>query len=114
MTFGRKFWRGASAVFSIANIGGAAFAGAQGEGMHAAVHVSLAFVSGVLVWLLAPRSSNREAIPNAVGGDERLEYLQQSVDALALEVERIGETQRFNAKLQAEKAAEKVEKPKTE
>ena len=35
-------------------------------------------------------------------GNPRLEQLQQSVDAIALEVERIGEAQRFNAKLQAE------------
>jgi len=34
-----------------------------------------------------------------------MEYLQQSVDAIALEVERIGEKQRFNEKLRAERDA---------
>jgi hypothetical protein len=33
--------------------------------------------------------------------DDRLEHLQQSVDAIAVEVERIAEAQRFSAKLAA-------------
>ena len=36
--------------------------------------------------------------------DERLEHLQQSVDAIAIEVERIAEAQRFSAKLLSERA----------
>ena len=35
--------------------------------------------------------------------EERLEHLQQSVDAIAVEVERIAEAQRFSAKLLAER-----------
>ncbi len=38
--------------------------------------------------------------------DQRLEQLQQSVDAIAIEVERIAEAQRFSAKLLAERAPE--------
>ena len=108
MKLSRRFWRGASAVFGIANLGGAAWAGAQLEPMHAAVHVSLAFVAGVLVWLLAPASPKNDA-PRGIGADEAVQYLQQSVDALALEVERIGETQRYQAKLDAEKARTRSE-----
>jgi hypothetical protein len=33
--------------------------------------------------------------------DDRLDHLQQSVDAIAIEVERIAEAQRFSAKLSA-------------
>ena len=36
--------------------------------------------------------------------DDRLDHLQQSVDAVAIEVERIGEAQRFSTKLHAERA----------
>ena len=43
-------------------------------------------------------------LPPPVQQDERLEHLQQSVDAIAVEVERIAEAQRFSAKLLAEKA----------
>jgi hypothetical protein len=32
-----------------------------------------------------------------------VDYLQQSVDAMALELERIGEAQRFSEKLRSEK-----------
>jgi hypothetical protein len=35
--------------------------------------------------------------------DARLEQLQQSIDAIAVEVERIAEAQRFSAKLLAER-----------
>ena len=35
--------------------------------------------------------------------DDRFEHLQQSVDAIAVEVERIAEAQRFTAKLLAER-----------
>lgn len=56
-----------------------------------------------LVWRLAMRAERQEpkSLPLT---DERLEQLQQSVDAVAIEVERIGEAQRFNAKLEAERA----------
>jgi hypothetical protein len=40
----------------------------------------------------------------AQADDPRIEYLQQSVDAIAVEVERIGEAQRYQERLQAEKA----------
>ena len=39
----------------------------------------------------------------------QLEQLQQSVDAIALEVERIAEAQRFSAKLLAERVSERAE-----
>lgn len=38
--------------------------------------------------------------------DHRLEQLQQSVDAIAIEVERIAEAQRFTAKLLADRGDE--------
>jgi hypothetical protein len=39
--------------------------------------------------------------PRIPESDDRLEHLQQSVDAIAVEVERIAEAQRFSAKLLA-------------
>ena len=42
--------------------------------------------------------------------DDRLERLQQSVDAIAIEVERIAEAQRFSAKLLADRG-EKLSLP---
>jgi hypothetical protein len=40
----------------------------------------------------------------------QLAQLQQSVDAIALEVERIAEAQRFSAKLLAERVGERAER----
>jgi cytochrome b len=98
------FWRVAAAIFAIVNFGGAVFAAATGEWMHGAVHVGLLLV-GYFVWQLSwgrrqdlPVAQETLAAPTA----ESLEYLQQSVDAVALEVERIGEAQRFSEKLRAE------------
>jgi hypothetical protein len=41
-------------------------------------------------------------------GDSRLEQIQQSLDSIAIEVERITEAQRFTAKLMAERADERL------
>ncbi|PYO47111.1 MAG: hypothetical protein DMD72_10850 [Gemmatimonadetes bacterium] len=59
----------------------------------------------ILVWLirdLKQKAPTRE-LPNALY-EQRLDQLQQSVDAIAVEVERIAEAQRFSAKLLAERA----------
>lgn len=55
-----------------------------------------------VVTLRAVQRSRPHELPNAGQSDERLEQLQQSVDAIALEVERIAEAQRFSAKLLAQ------------
>jgi len=58
----------------------------------------------ILVWLirdLKPKTPTRE-LPNPLY-EQRLDQLQQSVDAIAVEVERIAEAQRFSAKLLAER-----------
>ncbi len=100
MTGSFKLWRAVAAVFVFINVAGAGYAIAMGETMHAAVHVGL-LVLGYLGWQFGPWK-RRETVPPAQLPDPRVEYLQQSVDAMALEVERIGEAQRFNEKLRAE------------
>jgi hypothetical protein len=44
--------------------------------------------------------------PGVVVGEERMARLEQAVEAIALEVERISEGQRFTTKLLTERAAE--------
>lgn len=104
MTRRSKLWRAGAALFILINVGGAAYGAANGEQLHTAVHVGLLILGlgAYLVWRLAPR---RQDLPRAQQADERLEYLQQSVDVIALEVERIGEAQRFGDKLRAERDA---------
>ena len=95
-----RLWRAGLAVFTLINVGGAAYALWMGEGPHAAVHVVL-LGAAYVVWQRAPWGRRQEVTREQLS-DDRLQYLQQSVDAIALEVERIGEAQRFNDKLMAE------------
>jgi len=104
MTRRSRIWRVIAALFSVANLAFAVYAAALGEGMHAAVHLVLMLLGAYVVRRLTPRVPRRQELPRAHPADARLEYLQQSVDAIALEVERIGEAQRYSAKVQAERA----------
>ncbi len=103
MTRRSKLWRVAAVLFVLINAGGAVEAAMMGQTMHAAGHVALLVlgVGAYLAWQLASRA-RRHNPPHAQLGSERLDYLQQSVDAIALEVERIGEAQRFSDKLRAD------------
>lgn len=69
---------------------------------------SLAGITVLMVRAMNPsRPSSTPAVTDA--HSEQLAQLQQSVDAIALEVERIAEAQRFSAKLLAERSTERAE-----
>jgi hypothetical protein len=110
MTQPSKLWRVAAALFVIINVAGAVYALRMGEGGHATAHVAL-LVVGFIGWQFAPWKRRQTPAPEQLP-DARLDYLQQSVDAVALEVERLGEAQRFADKLRAEQGqAPPVKKP---
>lgn len=98
-------WRVAAALFTVINLAGVGYAVAVGEAPHASLHVVLSLLGAYALWRMAPIAEWRGA-PADLPADDRLDHLQQSVDAVAIEVERIGEAQRFSTKLQAERAAE--------
>jgi hypothetical protein len=114
MSLRSTLWRAAAALFVVFNVGGAGFAIAMGEPMHAFVHAVLMTLGlgAYLTWRVARPAPATAATAAPQLPDQRLDYLQQSVDAMALEIERIGEAQRFNEKLRAEKG--EVPKPKKE
>ena len=60
--------------------------------------ITVALVRGV------QKKSLPRGTPNALAFEARFDQLQQSVDAIAVEVERIAEAQRFSAKLLAERS----------
>ena len=60
--------------------------------------ITVAFVRGV------QKKPVQRDMPNVLAFQERFDQLQQSVDAIAVEVERIAEAQRFSAKLLAERS----------
>ncbi len=66
-----------------------------------------------LVLALTVRLLRRKTTPRVQGGidTERFARLEQAVESVAIEVERIGESQRFQAKLMAEKQADHVARP---
>lgn len=96
-------WRSVAALFTAGNLAGAGYAIALTEGLHAGAHVAFALVGAYAFWRLMPSAEWRGASPD-LPVDDRLDHLQQSVDAVAIEVERIGEAQRFSTKLQTERA----------
>lgn len=104
MSRGSRIWALIAGVFTVVNVGAAGFALALGEPRHAISHVGLMLI-GYVVWRLAwrPRGLDLSAAENT---EKRLELLQQSVDAIAVEVERISEAQRFSARLEAERIRE--------
>ena len=61
-------------------------------------------VAGYIGWRIARRGVPQEDhLPRAQVAEQRIEYLQQSIDAMALELERVGEAQRFSDKLRVER-----------
>ena len=109
----RNWWRIAGVTFAVVNAGGAAFAFARGEMMHGSVHLALLLATFGVWQVVSPRTPQGEqaSVPKL---DSEIANLQHSVDAIALEVERIGEGQRFINKLQQEQAAkEPVDRKET-
>ena len=62
----------------------------------------LALASARLIW----RRSSRAAATTSLEGSAQLSRLEHAVESIAIEVERIGEAQRFSAKLLAGREAE--------
>ena len=49
------------------------------------------------------KQTDNHHLPPSADVSQRLDQLQQSVDAIAIEVERLAEAQRFTARLEAER-----------
>lgn len=64
----------------------------------------VASLCAITVWLVRGVQAKPKHIKASDAQNLQLEQLQQSVDAIAVEVERIAEAQRFSAKLLAERA----------
>lgn len=101
-------WMVVAVLFTVGNVASAVYAAFLSEQLHTAAHVALAFLGVYWVrWLNRGQPERGES--NATLEASRIEALEQSIDAVALEVERLGEAQRFAEKLQA--AREGVRQP---
>lgn len=107
MSRGSRVWLALAVVFVVVNVLGVGYAVALHEVPHACIHAGLALLGAVPVWRLTARGSSRRAMsaaeaPTSVPRDDlsgRLARLEQSVDSVAIEVERIGEGQRYVTRL---------------
>jgi hypothetical protein len=73
--------------------------------------LSLAGLTGIGVFIHSYLQRAKRLVTKQVsagGDDDRMRRLEQAVDAIAVEVERISEGQRFLTKLQTAKPAERV------
>ena len=102
MTRRSKVWLVAAVLFTLVNVAGGVYAAVQGELLHTGVHAALVLLGAYFVRRLIPRRSAR-SLPSEL--TDRLTLLEQSVDAVAIEVERIGEGQWFMTRLFTENGA---------
>jgi hypothetical protein len=92
-------------LFTLVNVGGGVYAGLMGEVRHAGLHVVLAALGVYLIGITAARRRSGQAHRLSAAGaappelSSRLTHLEQSLDAIAVEVERVGEGQRFMTRL---------------
>ena len=106
----RIIWTAVAAVFTAVNFAGAVFAAVAREPNHAGVHVLLGIIGLFLTWRLSPWRIADRTFPPGYAPDaelpadqvDRLSQIERSVDAVAIEVERIGEGQRFMTKVLTE------------
>jgi hypothetical protein len=101
MWFKHRAWIPIAWLLSLGNVVSIWFAALPGEPWHATIHGALAVALGVG----AERLRARRRAPSGGDirvGDERMQRLETAIDAIAVELERIGEGQRFVTKLLAE------------
>lgn len=100
---------GLAIPFTLGNIAGGIYAGAMGEMNHAGLHAMLTVVGAFIIWVIASKgrasAASRDLAAAGVPRElsSRLRSLEQSLDAMAVEVERIGEGQRFMTRLFTER-----------
>lgn len=112
MWFKHRAWIVVAWLLSVVNLGSVWFAARPGEAWHATIHALLAVLFGLGAMRLKVRQqalAHSQAEPAL--GDDRMKRLEQAVDSIAVELERVGEGQRFVTKLMAERVRQPREEP---
>lgn len=109
-----RLWLAAAVIFTIVNLAGAGYAAAMGDALHLATHVVL-LLPGLYFVRRFARSGARSVGSERVGSggespqlDDRLSRLEQAVDAVGIEVERMGDGQRLMTQMVAEASPSKT------
>lgn len=106
MWFKHRAWIPIAWLLSLGNLVAVWFAAQPAEPWHASAHALAALLFGVGAQRLMARQRalSRGAAP--VIGDDRMTRLEQAIDSIAVEMERVGEGQRFVTKLMGERSRE--------
>ena len=106
MKFPPRIWEPIAWILSAVNFGAGWFAAQPGEPWHATAHGGLAVLFGVWAARLHMRrgAALSGADPPMVHRLDALERIERTVEATAIEVERIAEANRFMSKLLADRA----------
>jgi len=112
MWFKHRAWIPVAWLVSVANLVSVWFAAQPAEPWHATIHALLAVLFGVGAQRLMGRRASLLHAQLAVG-DDREKRLEQAIDAIAVELERVGEGQRFVTKLLAERGLEVDRSPRS-
>jgi hypothetical protein len=100
MALRSRWWRIGALVFGVGNVAGMIYHIGIGE-MGAAIGHAGAVAGTMALWLTVfSRGGEPEPVlAESPQLDAHLDNLQRSVDAIAIEVERVGEAQRFAQKI---------------
>jgi hypothetical protein len=109
MTLRSTVWTVVGVLFVAANVGAGVMVAGGMEAMHAASHFALALIGAGLVWRFSPyarrfRQPDGSATAQLREINDHMMRLEQASDAIAIEVERIGEGQRFMTRVLTGKA----------
>jgi len=110
--FKHKAWIPIAWLLSVGNLVSVWFAARPAETWHATIHALLAVLFGLgAQHLMARRRSESRAEP-ALESD-RTKHIEQAIDAIAVELERVGEGQRYVTKLLAQRGLELERSPQS-
>ena len=102
MWFKHRAWIPIAWLLSLGNVVSIWFAALPAEPWHATAHGVFAVLFAAGAECLMSRRRAPRGGGDVTVGDDRMNRLENAVDAIAVEVERIGEGQRFVTKLLAE------------
>ncbi|MEO7648187.1 MAG: hypothetical protein ABIV11_08140 [Gemmatimonadaceae bacterium] len=91
MTRSPRFWLAVAVLFVLGNVAGGLYALRMNEGWHALTHFLLLVPGGFwMSWLMRKRRAIPSQRIEPDGDDDRLQRVEQAVEAVEVEAERVG------------------------
>ena len=107
MWFKHRAWIPIAWLLSAVNLGAVWFAALPAEPFHATAHALIAALFALGAQHLTARRKAQLAGAEPAIKDDRVKNLEHAIDAIAVELERVGEGQRFVTKLLTERDVER-------